>query len=546
MGLIGFGVVACVVFGRLGPQQPAQPLGFFLSAAEGARNLHGQRGVGQVHGKVGDLADDQDGDLALTEALEKLVALFLAGAADDQRRVQLGGKGFELLDVHADDQRRLAGVQRQNAFDLRGLGGVFAGDAEHAAAVGGVVLPHPVVGHFNANLDAAGFGDPALTFEGFPRHVGFFGADEGEDVFFAAVFAHQGGGEAQPATGLDGGGGGEHGRGQQVDFVVDDQPPVFAIKQSEMFERGVFVFAAGQNLVGGDGDRGDVFGAAAVFGDLVGFEGGFVEQLGDPLAYGGGGGRQDERGGARGGHGGDADDGFAGAAGQHNDAAAAHAFVATSSGKGIDRVLLVRTQGKGLVGALLRGVAQLQVQRSAAGVPGVVLGGVAGFDERLLDHATARGVEHEHGGVGVVTQVQVVGQAFGTSQLVGEFLRVHLQPQVFGHAGLAVGENLLEQPQPAVALGLLAQLADDVARWGEAGVPLQGGDHVVGAVARGPGVPHRERGDAVGVHVLGAFDQLGEAQQVVAGVGVAGVVHLQQEGVVALNDQGAVGHGQTG
>ena len=43
----------------LGPQDPAEPLGFLLAAAERAGDLDGDRRVGQIDREVGDLRDDQ-------------------------------------------------------------------------------------------------------------------------------------------------------------------------------------------------------------------------------------------------------------------------------------------------------------------------------------------------------------------------------------------------------------------------------------------------------------------------------------------------------
>src|SRR5207253_4483843 len=53
----------------------------------------------------------------------------------------------------------------------------------------------------------------------------------------------------------------------------------------------------------------------------------------------------------------------------------------------------------------------------------------------------------------------------------------------------------------------------------------------------GGGVPQRQRSDAVGVDVLGAFLQLGEARQGIARLLVQRVVHRQQDGFVALRNQ---------
>ena len=145
----------------------------------------------------------------------------------------------------------------------------------------------------------------ALAIQPWPSRVfqgtsAFLGADEGENVLFAAVFAHEGGGEAQATATLNTGGGGENGGGQEVDLVVDDQAPVFAIEEFEVEQWAASLFFAAWSSTW---YVATVTGAmslvvAAVFGDfVVRFERGLVEQLGNPLADGGGGGSEDERGG---------------------------------------------------------------------------------------------------------------------------------------------------------------------------------------------------------------------------------------------------------
>ena len=66
----------------------------------------------------------------------------------------------------------------------------------------------------------------AVTFEVFPWDVVTFRANEAEDVLLAAVLADEGGGQTEAAAGLDFGGHAEYRGGQEVHFVVNDQPPV--------------------------------------------------------------------------------------------------------------------------------------------------------------------------------------------------------------------------------------------------------------------------------------------------------------------------------
>src|SRR3712207_8548844 len=55
----------------------------------------------------------------------------------------------------------------------------------------------------SADLDAVRGRDVALRLDVLPRRVEALGSDEREDVSLAAVLAHERGGEAQPAAGLD-------------------------------------------------------------------------------------------------------------------------------------------------------------------------------------------------------------------------------------------------------------------------------------------------------------------------------------------------------
>ena len=55
-------------------------------------------------------------------------------------------------------------------------------------------------------------------------------------------------------------------------------------------------------------------------------------------------------------------------------------------------------------------------------------------------------------------------------------------------------------------------------------------------------LPQPERGQPVGVDVLGSALQLGERGDRLAALGRTVVVDLQQQGLVALHDQGSAGH----
>src|SRR5690606_6882415 len=66
--------------------------------------------------------------------------------------------------------------------------------------------------------------------------------------------------------------------------------------------------------------------------------------------------------------------------------------------------------------------------------------------------------------------------------------------------------------------------------------------HLLGVVARGARVPERERGDPVGVDVLGGAFELGERGDGGPRGGGVRVVDLEQQRLVGLDDQRPVGH----
>ncbi len=171
------------------------------------------------------------------------------------------------------------------------------------------------LGQGDADLGAGGLGDPAAPFQLAPGHVVFLRADEAKDVLLAAIFADEGGGQAQPTPRLNLRGYPEHRRRQQMHFVIDDQPPVALIEHFEVRELLFLVGPVRQNLVGGHRHRADVLALAGVLGDLIVRQVGLVEDLAFPLLDGGDAGGEDQGGALHECHGGHADDGFAGAAG---------------------------------------------------------------------------------------------------------------------------------------------------------------------------------------------------------------------------------------
>ena len=66
-------------------------------------------------------------------------------------------------------------------------------------------------------------------------------------------------------------------------------------------------------------------------------------------------------------------------------------------------------------------------------------------------------------------------------------------------------------------------------------------DDGFGVQTGGPCVPQRQWSDPIGVDVLGRALQLGEGRDGAAGVVGAGAGHLQEDRLVGLDDEGAVG-----
>ena len=92
----------------LGPHDPAQALGLLLPGPEGPRHLDGHARPGQVDGEVRHLGDHEGADLASAEGAVEAPALAHRRRPRDERGAQVLGDLGELVDVLADDQRRLA------------------------------------------------------------------------------------------------------------------------------------------------------------------------------------------------------------------------------------------------------------------------------------------------------------------------------------------------------------------------------------------------------------------------------------------------------
>ena len=103
--------------------------------------------------------------------------------------------------------------------------------------------------------------------------------------------------------------------------------------------------------------------------------------------------------------------------------------------------------------------------------------------------------------------------------------------------------RVLLQREAAVAVHRVGDVDEQRVRDGVTAVGDQRVDDLLGVVAGGAGVPQAERGEAVGVDVLGGALELGERRDGPAGGLGVGVVDLEQERLVALDDQGSVSHG---
>jgi hypothetical protein len=205
-----------------------------------------------------------------------------------------------------------------------------------------------------------------------------------------------------------------------------------------------------------------------------------------------------------------------GAAGQHDDARAAVP-------EALDGLLLVRAQRPAVL-------VQVDRVRLAVHVTGQVLGGPAQLEQRLLDLPALGGVDDHR--VRVDT---------GADQRLNFFDR-RISSSTGSVAGLqdqAVG-GVLEEAQPAVAGHRLGDVDQQGVRHRVAGVLHERVHDLLGVVPGGAGVPQAERGHPVGVDVLGGALQLGERRDgAAARLGLL-VVDLEQERLVALDDERSV------
>ena len=302
-----------------------------------------------------------------------------------------------------------------------------------------------------------------------------------------------------------------------MDLVVDDEAPVPGIKE---LEGPVFALGfAGDHLVGGDGDGLDFLLFTGVFADFVFGEGGAAQELVAPLSAGDGIGDQDERGRFRLGHRSRADDGFAGAARQYDDARAARP-------KGLGGVLLIITQ---LPAVVIEG----DGVGLAIDVAGEVFCRPACLEEGLLE-AAALG---RRDGDGMLVDARA--EEFSGSA-AGKFFE---DGRLIGLEDEAVGRVGVEADAAVAGHGFGDVDKQGLGDW-KAGVVFQDVDDLLGIVPGRAGIPQRERGDAVSVHVLGGALELRKGSERGAGLGGLGVIHLEQDGLIRLHNQWSI-HGSS-
>jgi hypothetical protein len=123
-----------------------------------------------------------------------------------------------------------------------------------------------------------------------------------------------------------------------------------------------------------------------------------------------------------------------------------------------------------------------------------------------------------------------------------------LGPQdLLEHRTVVAGQHqpvhgVLVEPEPAVARHRLRDVDEQRVGHGVPAVGQQRVDDLLGVVPGSARVPESERGQPVGVHVLGGALELRERCDGLAALTAEVVVDLEQQGLVGLDDQGAVRH----
>jgi hypothetical protein len=376
-----------------------------------------------------------------------------------------------------------------------------------------------------------------------------------------AVLAHEGRGEAEALHRLDLGDDAEDGRGEEVHLVVDDEAPFLAPEEAEVGEVRVLVRPPGEDLVGRDRDGLHRLLAARVLADVLGRDPGLVGELVHPLV--------DRRDISRnyeclapdGGHRGHAHDGLARAAGEDDDAVARARETAAEEGR--EGILLVGPEREGPARAPFRKEPDLE---GIARHEGSLVADRPAEPEELALHRAALGEpDAEAVGAGREPPLELlVGAELALDAGIGADEEEILDPgrgfrgtfvlNVVSSFGLTasspLGLNIISSIGPYGAEDELAEARHGVAHdEGQvvghlvAPVLLEGLEDRVRAEARARRVPEGQGADSVGVEVLGALLERGESAYRGPRLFKSGIVHVEEEGEVALNDEGlAFGH----
>ena len=275
---------------------------------------------------------------------------------------------------------------------------------------------------------------------------------------------------------------------------------------------------ARHHLIGGYRDGPDLLAFPGVLADLVVGERGPRHQFAFPLTSRDGVRHEDQRGRLRLRHRGRAHERLARAAGQHD-----HARAAVE--EPVDGLALVVAQRPALF-------AQLDRVRLAVDVPREVLRGPTDLEEGLLQ-MTALGRVHDDG-VGVDTRAE-----HRSDPALPEYLLEYGPIQRDEHQAV---DRRLGELQAAVAAHGVDDVDEQRLGDGVAGEADERVDDLLGVVPGGPRVPQRQRGDPVGVDVLGGAFELREGSDRRAGLRSGRMVDLEQQGLVGLDDQRPVGH----
>jgi hypothetical protein len=173
---------------------------------------------------------------------------------------------------------------------------------------------------------------------------------------------------------------------------------------------------------------------------------------------------------------------------------------------------------------------QLDRVRGAVDVAGEVLRRPADLQQRLLEPAPLRRVDDDAVLVDAGTQ-------HGRHPLRSDDLLEHRAVGAGEHQPV---HRVVGQGEPAEAVHGVGDVDQQRVRHRVAGETHQRIDDLLGVVPGGAGVPQRERGDPVGVHVLGGALQLRERRDGRAALAGQRMVDLEEQGLVRLDDQGAV------